>query len=188
MSGHRLIVGAVAGAALVLAGCTGALQSPAPDAVREVTARQVNLPTELPPMKAFSSSRTEAPARSNSEIGADFLDLAFELESGRALPVLSRFEGPVTIRVTGRKASVLDKELNRLIARLRSEAGIDISRVPANADAGITVEVIPKRQLQGLVPGAACFVAPNVSGWQEYRANRRTERTDWTKLTQRTRM
>ncbi|WP_292020403.1 DUF2927 domain-containing protein [Maritimibacter sp. UBA3975] len=188
MSGHRMIVGAVAGAALVLAGCTGALQSPAPDAVSEVTARQVNLPTELPPMKAFNSSRTDAPGRPNSEIGADFLDLSFELESGRALPVLARFEGPVTIRMTGRKAAVLDTELNRLIARLRGEAGIDISRVPANAAAGITVEVIPKRQLQSLVPGAACFVAPNVSGWREYKANRRTEQTDWTKLTQRTRM
>ena len=80
MNGHKWIVGAVTGAALVLAGCTGALQSPAPAAAREVTARQLNLPTELPPMKAFNSGPTLAVARSNGEVVSDFLDPSFQLE------------------------------------------------------------------------------------------------------------
>lgn len=188
MYGHRVIVGAVVGAALVLAGCTGALQRPAPEAAREVTARQLNLPTELPPMKAFSSGAIQPASRPNSQIARDFLDLSFTLESGRALPVLSRFEGPVTIRVTGRRAGALDDDLDRLLARLRGEAGIDITRVDPRADASISLEVIPKRQLQALVPGAACFVAPNVSSWAEYKANRRTPLTDWALLTERRRM
>ncbi len=188
MNGHRWIVGAVTGAALVLAGCTGALQTPASEFAREVTARQLNLPTELPPMKAFNSGPTLAVARSNGEVASDFLDLSFQLESGRALPVMSRFEGPVTVKVSGRKASVLDSELDQLIGRLRTEAGIDISRYTGQGTPSITLEVIPKRQLQALVPGAACFVAPNVSGWRDYKSNRRSPRTDWTKLQVRTQM
>ena len=73
-------------------------------------------------------------------------------------------------------------DLDRLIGRLRSEAGIDI-RVgtdvgPASTEqASITVEVIRKSELQRVVPQAACFVAPNVSSWAEYKRARTTART-----------
>ncbi|WP_235917163.1 DUF2927 domain-containing protein [Maritimibacter harenae] len=188
MIGHRVIVGTVVGAALVLAGCTGALQSPAPGAPLEVAARQFNMPTDLPPMKAFHAAARPAPERPNGQIATDFLDLVFELESGRSLPVLSRFEGPVSVRVVGARPQLLDAELDRLLARLREEAQIDISRVAGRQPASITLEVVPKRSLQALVPGAACFVAPNVSGWSEYRAKRNRPETDWTQLTTRRRM
>ncbi|MBV7379391.1 DUF2927 domain-containing protein [Maritimibacter sp. DP4N28-5] len=140
-------------------------------------------------MKAFTSGRISAPARPNSQIAADFLDLSFELESGRTLPVLSRFEGPITLRLTGRAPAILDNDLTQLVARLNTEAGIDITRVASSSsNASITLEVISRNALQRLVPGAACFVAPNVSSWSEYKAARRSPQTDWTKLTQRTRM
>lgn len=177
----------IAGAIATLAGCTG---QPAMtvETTRNVTAREVSLPSKLPPMKAFSGSASTRPARPNRQIASDFLDLSFELESGRALPVLSRFEGPVTVRVVGRAPGVLETDLNRLISRLRSEAGVNISRAGGAGPASITLEVITKRQLQSLVPGAACFVAPNVSGWDEYKKARRTAQTDWTRLRERTRM
>lgn len=181
----RSIVGAIA--ILGLAGC--AATSPQGESTaREVSSRQVALPAELPPMKAFASSGIERPARPNAEIAGDFLDLAFALESGRSLPVLTRFEGPVTIRATGRAAPALQGDLDRLLRRLRLEAGIDIRQTPASEAAGITIEVISKRALQDEVPGAACFVAPNVSGWAEYKAARGTAQTDWTLLTRRERM
>ena len=171
-------------AVIALSGCMTALP------VEEVTARQVDLPRAqaLPPMKAFSGTTITRPQRPNAQIAADFLDLAFELESGRELPVLSRFEGPVTLRVTGGRPGFLGSDLKRLISRLRIEAGIDIRQVAAGEEASITVEVISKRALQALVPHAACFVAPNVSSWSEYKSVRRSDRTDWTKLTTRTRM
>ncbi|PID35852.1 MAG: ATP-dependent transcriptional regulator [Rhodobacterales bacterium] len=153
-----------------------------------VASRSVNMPSNLPPMRAFAETRITRPSRSNAEIAADFLDLSFSLESGRALPVLTRFEGPVTLSVNGQTTPALAQDVTRLLARLRVEAGIDIRQVPAGSPASITLQLIPKRELQRLVPHAACFVAPNVSGWEEYRKMRSTPATDWTRLTTRKRM
>ncbi len=165
---------------ILLAGCVQTPQG-------EVAARQIGLPQDLPPMKAFARSAVTNPIRPNSQIAGDFLDLSFQLESGRTLPVLSRFEGPVTIAVTGNIPAALHGDLTRLLARLRNEAGIDISQTNQSG-ASITLAVIPKSQLQSVVPDAACFVVPNVSSWSEYRRMRNQPATDWTRLTTRTRM
>ena len=96
----------------LLAGCMAAVPSPnknAPDShvqrgthVDDVATRRVSLPATLPAMKAFPATRGTRPIRSNSLIMGDFLDLSFQLESGRPLPVLSRFEGPISVTVAGR--------------------------------------------------------------------------------------
>ncbi len=182
----RRLLAAAATTAL-LASCAQLPQG-APERANEVTARQVSLPDNLVPMKAFASTRVSRPARPNGEIAADFLDLAFALESGRALPVLSRFEGPIRVAVKGNAPAILQGDLDRLLSRLRVEAGIDIARAAPGAPASITLEVIPKARLQALVPNAACFVAPNVSSWREYKRLRNRAQTDWTRLAIRTRM
>jgi hypothetical protein len=101
---------------------------------------------------------------------------------------LTRFEGPVTVRVTGSAPPSVQPDLDRLIARLRREAQIDIRRVSASQDASITIDMIPRRELQRAVPQAACFVVPRVDSWDGFRRNRRSAVTDWTTLTTRTRM
>ncbi|WP_421704468.1 DUF2927 domain-containing protein [Aliiroseovarius sp.] len=175
-------------ALLTLVGCMQA-PSGSVDRTAEVTTRNVApLSDTLPPMKAFASTRIPAPARPNRQIAADFLDLAFRLESGRSLPVLTRFEGPVTLRVTGNAPGYLQVDLDRLLRRIRVEAGIDIRQTTSNAPAGINLEIIPKRQLQSLVPHAACFVAPNVASWEEYKRLRRSAATDWAQMTTRRHM
>jgi hypothetical protein len=139
----------------------------------------------LPAMKIFPPARARPPQRGNAGIARDILALEFQLESGRDLPRLTRFSGPVTITLTGDIPATAPGELTRLVARLRAEAGIDISTVPEGR-ASITVEFLPRRVLQALVPDAACFVVPNVSDWAAYRAARRTGRVDWATLTERT--
>ena len=168
-------------ASLFLASCAQTPQG-------EVTARQVGVVGPLPPMKAFAGAAATGPNRPNSQIAGDFLDLSFALESGRALPVFSRFEAPVTIAIKGTAPAVLGGDLDRLLSRLRIEAGIDIQRARNGQPASITLEVIPKARLQALVPNAACFVAPNVSSWREYRRLRGRAQTDWAQLVTRTRM
>ena len=180
-----MIVGAIT--VLGLASC-GANRSMGVEYVPSVASRSQVLPTDLPPMKAFASSGTNGPSRPNSEIAGDFLDLAFQLESGRTLPVLSRFEGPITLALRGDVPGSMQADLDRLVQRLKGEAGIDIRVGTDGGPASITVEVIKKRELQRLVPHAACFVAPNVSSWAEYRRARHTPRTDWTRLTRREQM
>ena len=44
---------------------------------------------------------------------------------------MTRFEGPIAIKFAGSAPSYAERDLERLIARLRSEARIDIRRVPA---------------------------------------------------------
>ncbi|MEO1239729.1 MAG: DUF2927 domain-containing protein, partial [Pseudomonadota bacterium] len=142
----------------------------------------------LPPMKTFSTPDIPRTTKTNRELARDFMELSFALESGRPLPLFTRFEGPVTVRVTGRTAPSLDSDLSRLIARLRSEAGIDITRVDATSPASITIEVVSRRELQRAVPQAACFVVPRVSSWDAFRRFRGTSRLDWTTLTVREEM
>ena len=167
-------------ASLALAACSA---PSAPD-----TARLVTLPSALPPMKTFAGQRAAPPGRSNAAIARDFLDLSFQLESGRQLPVLTRFEGPVSVRVTGRVPQSLYPDLDRLLRRLRREAGISITRVGPDQDASITIEVLPRSELQRFVPQAACFVVPRLSSWAEFKRNRRTAAVDWTTLRTRERM
>ncbi|MFY0690902.1 MAG: DUF2927 domain-containing protein [Paracoccaceae bacterium] len=139
----------------------------------------------MPEMKSFSARRAAPSIRSNAQIARDFLDLSFQMESGRPIPILTRFRGPVKVAVAGTAPASLDKDLAELISRLRQEARIDISRAAPGEAAQITIETVPQRQLQRAVPQAACFVVPNVSGWSEFKRNRSRETTDWTKLTER---
>lgn len=171
----------LAATGLFLAGC----MAPTPD---DTISRSAPLPSALPPMKTFSNTAAPRAARANAEIARDFLDLSFALESGRILPVLTRFEGPISVRVTGRAAPSLNADLSRLLRRLRREAGISITQVPADQSASITIEVLTRADLQRFVPQAACFVVPRISSWDEFKRKRRGSAVDWTTLTTRTQM
>jgi hypothetical protein len=138
-------------------------------------------------MKTFPPGQATSPQRSNASIARDILALEFQMESGRDLPRLTRFSGPITIALTGDVPPTAATDLSRLLTRLRTEAGIDITPVTATP-ALITVEFVPRRKLQAVVPQAACFVVPRLSSWSEYRSARRTDRVDWTTLTARDRV
>lgn len=157
-----------------------------PSTENEVPGRNAPTAMALPPMKTFTTQRGGGVNRPNSQIAQDFLDLTFQMESGRQLPWLTRFEGPIKVAVTGQAPASLEGDLARLLARLRSEAGIDISRARSGETAQIIVEAIPRKTLQKAVPQAACFVVPNVSGWSEFKRNRGNGKTDWTRLSNRT--
>ncbi len=121
----------------------------------------------------------------NAILAGDILDLTFALETGRQLPVLTRFEGPVTVALAGDVPATAAQDLGRLLARFRAEAGIDIAATAGPAS--ITVEFVPRAALRRAVPNAACFVVPRVSSWEEYRAARATAAMDWATLTVRDR-
>ncbi|APE43608.1 ATP-dependent transcriptional regulator [Sulfitobacter alexandrii] len=137
--------------------------------------------SSLPPMKNFATSLPEAPVRSNNDLALDFIELSFQMESGRTLPVLTRFETPITLRVTGTPPATLMPDLRRLMARLRNEARIDISETRSDT-AHITIQAVTREDIRRVLPQAACFVAPNVSSIEEYRTARRQPKTNWTLL------
>lgn len=143
--------------------------------------------SSLPPMKTFGVSYVRPPVYSNVNIAQDFLDLHFQLESGRELPNFTRFEGPITLRVAGRAPASLKTDLTALLARLNREAGISISEI-SRGEANITVEAVNRSEIKRALPQAACFVVPNVSSLAEFMRNRRAPQTNWSMLRERYRM
>ncbi len=170
--------------AFLVSGCVSTVPS------RDVAERRVTpeIVQAIPAMNQFGATQVSAPARSNAQIAADFLELSFQMESGRRIERLSRFEGPVTITVAPGAPASLSPDLDRLIDRLRTEARIDIRRVPYGTAANITVETLPRERMQRFVPEAACFVVPRVSSWTEFRRARNSRDMDWTTLESRERV
>ena len=171
----RIFLGAAAAAALALAACT------VPSARVEAPTRAAASLAALPPVKVFTPRKPQPPQRSNADIARDFLDLHFELEGGSTLPQFTRFERPITLRVTGAPAPGFTRDLNALLVRLRNEAGIPIRRV-SGGEASITIQSVSRAEIRRALPKAACFVVPNVSSLAEYRRNRRSPRTNWSLL------
>ena len=118
-----------------------------------------------------------------SSLTRDFMDLTFGMESGQGLQTFSRFEGPVTVAMTGKVPATAAHDLGQLIGRLQVEAGIDISLT--NGPATITIEFSSRSELRHLAPTAACFVVPNVSSLADYRRRRGSEAVDWSFVTRR---
>ncbi len=170
-------IAALLGAVLVLASCT------TPE-----TTRRVSPDLSLPPMKTFASTLPTPPRMSNAIISRDFLDLVFQLENGQEIPVFSRFEGPIAVGISGQAPALLSNDLDRLLARLRSEAGLDIFRAKTAETASISVVPVTRSQIQRVAPTAACFVRPNVSSWQEYRSRKNDPNTAWNQLRERRKM
>jgi hypothetical protein len=171
---------------LALAGCAELTSDGPAPGVSKGAEMVFDLPRTLPPQRGFPPGPPVGTSRPNSEIAADFLDLEFLMESGRALPALTRFEGPITVALSANAPPTAEGDLNLLIGRLRSEAGLDLRRV--TGPAAVTISFHPKAELQRIVPTAACFVAPNVSSLAEYRSRRGTDAVDWARLDRRTRV
>lgn len=169
-------------AALAVAGC-GASNGIDHEEPSHPT-RAVISDTSLPPIKTFRASAAGPTARANSDLARDFLDLSFALESGRSLPRLTRFEGPILVKVEGRETPTLRSDLTQLIDRLRREARIDIKLV-REGSANIIIQSVAKKDIRRALPHAACFVVPNVKSLAEYRRARGAVRTDWAQLPKR---
>ncbi|GLS87816.1 hypothetical protein GCM10010873_27900 [Cypionkella aquatica] len=136
-------------------------------------------------MQSFGPVVTTRTQRANAETAHDFLDLEFRMESGRANPSFSRFEGPITVALKGDVPPTATAEMTRLISRFRSEAGLPISFAKPGDNPSITVEFQPRAQMARVVPMAACFVVPRVQSWAEYKAERDGPKVNWTTMTSR---
>lgn len=160
-TGRRL---ALAGMAAALAACVGG----SADRMPPPTGKFASLP--LPQMRTFGPLKPLPARRSNAEMARDFIDLSFRLESGRPMEGFSRFEGPVTVAMAGAAPPTAARDLERLLSRLRSEAGLDIRRTDDAGAASITVNFIAGQKMRSVAPEASCFAVPRVSGWGEYRS------------------
>jgi len=151
--------------------------------VNDLPTRGDPLPLKLPAMQTFSArSFATGVTRANTDIARDFLELAFEMESGKTLERLTRFEEPVTIALAQDVSVQFSRDLDALLNRLRREAKIDIRLAKTGSAANIVVETLPRKTLQAAVPQAACFVVPRITSWENFKRNRRSGALDWSTL------
>ncbi len=151
-----------------------------------VVTRAVNVNEAMPPMHSFGPMQPAPALRSNREMAEDFIDLTFRLESGRVVPRMTRFEQPISVRVSGAVPPTMMPDLRALLGRINAEAGIDIFLTSA-PEAAITIVAVPQAEMRRAVPRAACFVVPRISSWEEFKTLRRTPQLDWTTLERRDR-
>ncbi len=118
-------------------------------------------------------------ARSNATLAEDFIDLTFSLESGQPLTRLLRYEEPVRVVMRSAALRPYTQDLDRLLARIRQEAGVDIKRVTNPAEAQIHISAISARQISRVYPGAACFIVPGETTWNSFRKRSRSQRVRW---------
>ena len=175
-------------AALPLCALAACMAPPLETPATPTRAAQQKLP-DLPPMKLFpASGAPSAEPISNADLARDFLDLSFRLESGRILPVFTRFEGQIRVGLNGAVPPGMARDLDAVIARLRREAGIDIIRLPTGQVGNLNINAVPGDEIRRELPAAACFVVPGISRLSQYRQARRLDRTDWTRLTTRSKL
>ncbi|MEM8554342.1 MAG: DUF2927 domain-containing protein [Pseudomonadota bacterium] len=175
MTGRRWVLRALGlVCALFLAACEVA--APPPDVAPEVAR------TSPVVVRTFGAANPVPPQRSNADMARDFLDLTFSLETGAELPVFTRLDGPLTVATTGVPSAALDRELDLLLRRLRSEARLDITETDDAINATITIEAIARREMNRMVPSAACFILPARTTWTEFQDNPRQTRYLWSRL------
>lgn len=124
--------------------------------------------------------------RANTDIADEFLDFMYVNELGGDTKTFSRFDGPISIRFAQPAPPLASRDLNRLIARLRTEAGIDIRLGAAEEPVNIYIHRMPMAKLQNLAPNAACLVVPNARNAKEFRAGWRSGKTQWHNVITRT--
>ncbi|WP_111430778.1 DUF2927 domain-containing protein [Rhodobacteraceae bacterium DSL-40] len=125
------------------------------------------------------TSRPTGVARSNADLAEDFLDLTFALESGETLKGMLRYERPVRVYMQSPALQGYRHDLDALLARLRTEAGIDIAETGSAAQAQIVIEAVPESQIARFFPDAACFIVPGVTNWRDFLRQRPEARTRW---------
>lgn len=70
-------------------------------------------PQQQPVTQALPSGQFKV-LRSNRSIARDILQLTFFLENGKSLDTLTRFEGPISVRVLGDAPNSMHRDLNAL--------------------------------------------------------------------------
>lgn len=139
---------------------------------------------EITSVRFAPVASTRGVTRSNADLAEDFLALTFALESGEKLERLLRYEGPVRVHLASPALAVYRRDIDALLTRLRSEAGLDIALTSRPEEAQIRIQVVPTAQLARVFPTAACFIVPGESSWSGFQRRRADARPRWSQQTE----
>ena len=124
------------------------------------------------PMPAYPRFGQALPAGttaySNDSLADLFVQLTHGLEWGARRPNLIRYERPVVVGLSGPGSAAYAGFLDRYLAQLRGNAGLDIAR-RAGAQ-NLFIRFVPGNAFRRRVPSHACVVAPGAVRWADFRS------------------
>jgi len=107
----------------------------------------------------------------NRSIARVFARLTHELEWGARRAHLIRYEAPVRVAMAGTLAAAYTPFLDRYLAEIRRETGIDIARGPGPHN--LRIGFVNGNDFRRTVPQHACVVAPGAVTWTTFRQSPR---------------
>lgn len=159
--------------ALTLAGCeTGTSSSPPPT-------RAIDTGVEVSNVAFPRETLPRGVPRDNRQLSQDFIDLTFALERGENLNGLLRHEGPIRVYVRSPQLLPYQRDIENLLNRFRVEARLDIRSTRNPAEAQIHIDGVTLEELQKVDSGAACFIVPGETSWDEFRRRGNRDRLRW---------
>ena len=103
----------------------------------------------------------------NGSLADLVVTLAHDLEWGTTRPNLIRYEGPVRVAVTGEGGRPYLPFLDRFLAQLRRETGIDVGRSTDRPN--LVIRFVRGQDFRAKVPQHFCVVAPDLVNWERFR-------------------
>lgn len=172
---------AVAFAALLCA-CTTAVE---PSVYREPDRARPQSVTERPFYAGYGEAIGAQPVRWTARsVARDFDRLMFQTEWGETVPVLLKWEKPVTVSLASPELAAYRGFLELLLGRIRQAApGLDIS--VANGPQGdITLRSAPRAEMNDIAADALCFFIPHDVTWPEFKALDARDAAGWEQISE----
>ena len=103
---------------------------------------------------------------SNDSLADLFVTLTHDLEWDGRRPNLVRYEGPVSVGMTGAGAERYTGFVDRYLAELRIRAGVPVAR--GTAPHNLLISFVPGDDFRARVPRDYCVVAPGSPAWDRF--------------------
>ncbi len=157
-----------AGLTALLGACTMAAS---PSVYSEPDRVQPQSITERPFYAGYGEAIGAQPVRWTARsVARDFDRLMFQTEWGDTVPVLLKWEKPVTISLASSELAAYRSFLEELLGRIRQAApGLDVS-VTSSPGADITLRSAPRSEMDEIAADALCFFIPYGVTWPEFKA------------------
>ncbi len=126
--------------------------------------------TERPFYPGYGEAIGAQPLRwSAASVARDFDRLMFQTEWGDDVPVLLKWEKPVTVALATSELSQYRPVLEELLGLIRAAApGLDVS-VADGASGDITLRNAPRAEMDEIAADALCFFIPFGVTWEEFK-------------------
>lgn len=170
-------------AAALLCACTTAPATTTgvqPSVYREPDRIRPHSLIERPFYKGYGEAIGAQPIRwSSRSIARDFDRLMFQTEWGDPVPLLLKWEKPVTVALASPELGAYRAFLEDLLSLIRQAAPqLDVS-VVSSGEADITLRSAPRTEMNKIAADALCFFVPHAVTWPAFKALDARDAAGW---------